>query len=77
MASTGFREYLPCLQFGEGTFESLTLTSGTIGSNTNVTFTNDVEAINADIIITNIEVMDAVADVVKYKYTFITTGEIA
>ena len=76
MASNGFREHIPCLQFGSGSFETLKV-CGAIGAHAGVSFTNDIETINCDIIITSVDDTVAVGDVIKYKYSYITTGPIS
>lgn len=75
MSSNGWHEHLGCLQYGEGTFESL-VTCGAIGARNGAQFSNDVETITADIIITNVDVSVGVGDLIKFKYSFITTGEV-
>jgi len=73
MDSNGFHEHVPCLKFGDGTFETL-VPVGPIGSMAGAQFKNDVETLSGDMILTSVDTTDAVADIIKYKYTFITTG---
>ena len=75
MDSDGFHEHVGCLRFMDGTMETL-VPSGAIGSHLSVQFKNDLETIESDIIITSVDTTDSVSDIVKYKYSFISTGEV-
>jgi len=76
MLSNGQKEYIACLKDGEGTFDSL-ISCGAIGLNDSVEFVNDIETIHADIIITDLNLVDDVQSNNKFRYSFVTTGPIA
>lgn len=75
MSSSGSREYIACLQSGEGTFDTL-VACGAIGVHNSVEFINDTETISCNIIVTDINLVDDVGDADKFRYTFVTTGPV-
>lgn len=76
MASSGYREFLGCLNGGNGSFDTL-VPAGVIGSHSSVDFTNDNETITGDIIVTDIKVTVPVEDKVVFTYDFVFTGAIS
>ena len=75
MASSGFKEYIPCLKSASGTFNSFT-SCGAIGAQADVDFVNDIETISMDIIITDITLSTEVSDKIEFKYSFVSTGAV-
>jgi len=76
MVSSGFKEYISCLQSASGSFTSL-IPCGVVGSHAGVDFVNDNETISMDIIVTDITVTTPVDNRVEFKYSFISTGEVS
>ena len=75
MDSNGFREYLACLKSAEGTFDSQ-VPCGIPGARVGVSFSNDVETITFDLIVSNVAITTPVEGKVTYKYTFVSTGPV-
>ena len=75
MLSAGSREFIGCLKSGEGTFDSL-IAAGAIGYQDSVEFINEIETIHANIIVTDINLVDDVSDNNKFRYSYVTTGPV-
>lgn len=75
MASSGNREYIPCLKSASGTFESF-ISIGAIGAHASVDFVNTKETISMDLIITDVTVSTPVDGAVSFKYSFVSNGEV-
>lgn len=76
MDSNGFKEFIACLQSAEGTFDSQVPTC-VVGGVAGVTFTNDIEEIEMDVIVTAITVTTPVEGKVTYRHTFVSTGPVS
>ena len=75
MSTLGCEEFKGCLQEAQGSFDTL-IPCGVVGSSAGVVFTNDLEEITMDIIITDVDTKTDANDVVTFTYTFVSTGEI-
>lgn len=75
IASAGNKEFIGCLIDADGTFESYT-SAGTIGAHASVDFINDSGTWSMDIIVTSLKVDLDVNSIVKFTYTFVSSGAI-
>jgi hypothetical protein len=73
--SAGAAEFIACLKSGSGTFDSY-VGSGSVGTRSGITISNDKDSVTIDILITDVEVNDDVKDKIVFNYTFETTGAI-
>ena len=76
MGSSGFKEYIACLKSASGTYDTL-IACGSVGSNASVVFTNSKKSYTADIIITDLTCSVDVNDVIKFTYSWVSTGEVS
>ena len=77
MASLGWRERLPCLRGGSGTFKTIA-GSATIGAHASANFkvSNAGFSITGDIVINKIDIETPVSGIVSFNHSFTFTGQI-
>lgn len=75
MSSNSYKEYIGCLEAGDGTFESK-IPSISLGLTTSAVFSTSQKTFTCDIIVKDIKIVTDVAGAVVYQYAFDVNGKI-